>query len=64
VAVLAGALILFPSLALLFRLVLSGRLAKGGKSVDLRPRPQLVRALRQGFLARQRSPVSAPESGY
>jgi cytochrome d ubiquinol oxidase subunit II len=54
VAVLAGALILFPSLALLFRLVLSGRLAEGGESVDLRPTPtpRLVRASRQGFLAR------------
>src|SRR5262245_54307612 len=52
VAVLAGALILFPSLALLFRLVLSGRLAEGAESVDLRPTPRLVRASRQGFLAR------------
>jgi cytochrome d ubiquinol oxidase subunit II len=52
VAVLAGALILFPSLALLFRLVLTGRLAEGGESVDLRPTPRLVRASRQGFLAR------------
>src|ERR687887_2646297 len=54
VAVLAGALILFPSLALLFRLVLSGRLAEGGESVDLRPTPtpRLVRASRQGFLTR------------
>src|ERR671936_784966 len=53
-AVLAGALILFPSLALLFRLVLSGRLAEGGESVDLRPTltPRLVRASREGFLAR------------
>jgi cytochrome d ubiquinol oxidase subunit II len=52
VAVLAGAVILFPSLALLFRLVLSGRLAEGGESVDLRPTPRLVRASRHGFLAR------------
>jgi cytochrome d ubiquinol oxidase subunit II len=52
VAVLGGAVILFPSLALLFRLVLSGRLAEGGASVDLRPTPRLVRASRQGFLAR------------
>jgi cytochrome bd ubiquinol oxidase subunit II len=54
VAVLAGALILFPSLALLFRLVLSGRLAEGAESVDLHPtpKPRLVRASRQGFLAR------------
>jgi cytochrome d ubiquinol oxidase subunit II len=52
VAVLGGAVILFPSLALLFRLVLSGRLAEGGEVVDLRPAPRLVRASRQGFLAR------------
>jgi cytochrome d ubiquinol oxidase subunit II len=52
VAVLGGAVILFPSLALLFRLVLSGRLAEGGENVDLRPTPRLVRASRQGFLAR------------
>jgi hypothetical protein len=52
VAVLGGAVILFPSLALLFRLVLSGRLAEGGESVDLRPTPRLVRASRQGFVAR------------
>jgi cytochrome d ubiquinol oxidase subunit II len=52
VAVLGGAVILFPSLALLFRLVLSGRLAEGGEIVDLRPAPRLVRASRQGFLAR------------
>jgi cytochrome d ubiquinol oxidase subunit II len=52
VAVLGGAVILFPSLALLFRLVLTGRLAEGGESVDLRPTPRLVRASRQGLLAR------------
>lgn len=52
VAVIGGAVILFPSLALLFRLVLSGRLAEGGGSVDLHPTPRLVRAARQGFLAR------------
>src|SRR5204863_3692710 len=52
VAVLGGAVILFPSLALLFRLDLSGRLAEGGESVHLRPTPRLVRASRQGFLAR------------
>src|SRR5919204_130506 len=52
VAVLGGAVILFPSLALLFRLVLGGRLAEGGESVDLRPTPRLVRASRQGLLAR------------
>jgi cytochrome bd ubiquinol oxidase subunit II len=52
VAVLGGAVILFPSLALLFRLDLTGRLAESGESVDLRPTPRLVRASRQGFLAR------------
>src|SRR4051794_4409977 len=52
VAVLGGAVILFPSLALLFRLDLTGRLAEGGESVDLRPTPRLVRASRQGLLAR------------
>jgi cytochrome d ubiquinol oxidase subunit II len=52
VAVLGGAVILFPSLAFLFRLVLSGRLAEGGASVELRPRPRLVRASRQGLNAR------------
>jgi cytochrome d ubiquinol oxidase subunit II len=52
VAVLAGAVILFPSLALLFRLLLSGRLAEGGESVDVRPTPRLVRVSRQGLLAR------------
>jgi cytochrome d ubiquinol oxidase subunit II len=52
VAVLGGAVILFPSLALLFRLVLSGRLAEGGETVDHRPTPRLVRASRHGFLAR------------
>jgi cytochrome d ubiquinol oxidase subunit II len=52
VAVLGGAVILLPSLALLFRLDLSGRLAEGGESVDLRLQPRLVRASRQGFLAR------------
>ncbi|MFL6016201.1 MAG: cytochrome d ubiquinol oxidase subunit II [Gaiellaceae bacterium] len=52
VAVIGGAVILFPSLALLFRLVLSGRLAEGGESLDVRPQPQLVGAARHGFLAR------------
>jgi cytochrome d ubiquinol oxidase subunit II len=52
VAVLGSAVILFPSLALLFRLDLSGRLAEGGESVNLRPTPRLVRASRQGFLGR------------
>jgi cytochrome d ubiquinol oxidase subunit II len=52
VAVLGGALILFPSLALLFRLVLSGRLADGGESLELRQQARLVRASRPGFLPR------------
>jgi cytochrome d ubiquinol oxidase subunit II len=52
VAVLGGAVILFPSLALLFRLDLTGRLGESGESVDLRPTPRLVQASRQGFLAR------------
>jgi cytochrome d ubiquinol oxidase subunit II len=53
VAVLGGAAILFPSLALLFRLVLSGRLVEGGEDLELRGRPpQLVRASRHGLLAR------------
>src|SRR3954463_9382163 len=52
VAVLGGAIILFPSLALLFRLDLTGRLAEGGGSADLRPTPRLLRASQQGFLAR------------
>jgi cytochrome d ubiquinol oxidase subunit II len=52
VAVLGGAVILFPSLALLFRLDLTGRLAEGGESVDLRPTLWLVRASRQGLLVR------------
>jgi cytochrome bd ubiquinol oxidase subunit II len=50
--VLGGAVILFPSLALLFRLDLTGRLAERGESVDLPPTPRLVRAARHGFLAR------------
>ena len=49
---LGGAVILFPSLALLFRLDLAGRLAEGGESVGLPSTPRLVRASRQGFLAR------------
>jgi cytochrome d ubiquinol oxidase subunit II len=53
VAVLGGAVILFPSLALLFRLVLSGRLAEKGEALELGARPpQLVRESRHGFLAR------------
>jgi cytochrome d ubiquinol oxidase subunit II len=52
VAVLGGAVILFPSLALLFRLDLAGRLAERGESVDLRLTPPLVRATRAGLLTR------------
>jgi len=52
VSVLGGAVILFPSLGLLFRLLLSGRLADDGKGVELRPRSRLVRASQRGFLAR------------
>src|SRR3954447_11553952 len=52
VAVLGGAVVLFPSLALLFRLVLTGRLAEDGGSITLRPAPRLIRASRQDFLAR------------
>jgi cytochrome d ubiquinol oxidase subunit II len=51
VAVLGGAVILFPSLALLFRLVLSGRLVEGADSIDVHLSPGLVRASRRGFLA-------------
>jgi cytochrome bd ubiquinol oxidase subunit II len=52
VAVLAGAVILFPSLALLFRLTLSGRLAYSSESLEPRLHPRLVHASRGGFLAR------------
>jgi cytochrome d ubiquinol oxidase subunit II len=52
VAVLGGAVILFPSLALLFRLDLTGRLAEGCESLGLRPTPRLVRASRHGLLVR------------
>jgi cytochrome d ubiquinol oxidase subunit II len=53
VVVLGGAVILFPSLALLFRLVLSGRVADYGEDLELGARPpRLVRVSRHGFLAR------------
>jgi cytochrome bd ubiquinol oxidase subunit II len=64
IAVLAGAVLLFPSLALLFRLVLAGRLDHGGAAADEQAdtvvgdaglRPQLGRLLavsRAGLLAR------------
>jgi cytochrome d ubiquinol oxidase subunit II len=53
VAVLGGAVILFPSLALLFRLVLRDRLVDSGEDLELRAwPPRLVRASRLGLLAR------------
>jgi cytochrome bd ubiquinol oxidase subunit II len=51
VAVLAGGAILFPSLALLFRLVLGGRLGYGG-GVAAAPREAAAAALAHGLLAR------------
>ena len=53
VAVLAGAAILFPSLALLFRLVLGGRLGAGGSTPE-RPAQarSLLTALSPGLLPR------------
>ena len=52
VAVLAGGAILFPSLALLFRLVLGGRLGYGGEPAPA-PTPRAVAAAaRPGLLAR------------
>jgi cytochrome bd ubiquinol oxidase subunit II len=52
VAVLAGGAILFPSLALLFRLVLGGRLGYGGEPAPA-PTPRTVAAAaRPGLLAR------------
>ncbi len=53
VAVLGGAVILFPSLALLFRLVLGGRLDHGGDSAIV-PAPigRLLSASAPGLLAR------------
>jgi cytochrome d ubiquinol oxidase subunit II len=53
VSVLAGGAILFPSLALLFRLVVGGRLAYGDESQGLSgPRTQLAKASLPGLLAR------------
>jgi cytochrome d ubiquinol oxidase subunit II len=53
IAVLAGAVILFPSLALLFRLVLGGNL-RGGESAEGRPTQSrsLVVAIAPGLLTR------------
>jgi cytochrome bd ubiquinol oxidase subunit II len=55
VAVLAGGLILFPSLALLFRLVLGGRLDHGGGETSLprsRPAGVLISVSTSGLLVR------------
>jgi cytochrome d ubiquinol oxidase subunit II len=53
VSVLAGGAILFPSLALLFILVLSGRLAYGGENEERPgPRTRLAKASLPGLLAR------------
>jgi cytochrome bd ubiquinol oxidase subunit II len=51
VAVLAGGAILFPSLVLLFRLTLGGRLGYGGEPVA-QPAHQAAVAFREGLLAR------------
>jgi len=51
VAVLGGAVILFPSLALLFRLTLGGRLAPADAD-EGPPSPLLLRTLRAGLSAR------------
>jgi cytochrome d ubiquinol oxidase subunit II len=52
VAVLAGGAILFPSLALLFRLVLGGRLGYGAEAPAASPGRAAAVALRHGLLAR------------
>jgi cytochrome d ubiquinol oxidase subunit II len=54
VAILVGALVLFPSLALLFRLVLGGRLGHGVEEPAAAPSParRLVAASAPGLLAR------------
>ena len=53
VAVLAGAAILFPSLALLFRLVLGGDLGRGASVADQPVQPRsFLAALRSGLLPR------------
>jgi cytochrome bd ubiquinol oxidase subunit II len=53
VAVLAGAAILFPSLALLFRLVLGGELGRGESAAERPPQARsLVTALAPGLLPR------------
>jgi cytochrome d ubiquinol oxidase subunit II len=51
VAVLGGGAILFPSLVLLFRLTLGGRLGYGGEPVE-QPARQAAVAFREGLLAR------------
>ncbi|MGI8920295.1 MAG: cytochrome d ubiquinol oxidase subunit II [Solirubrobacteraceae bacterium] len=52
VAVLAGGVILFPSLALLFRLVLAGRLDHAPTAAPLLPRDGVVAASASGLLGR------------
>jgi cytochrome d ubiquinol oxidase subunit II len=52
VAVLAGGAILFPSLGLLFRLVLGGRLGHGAEEPASAPRPTAAAALAHGLLGR------------
>jgi cytochrome d ubiquinol oxidase subunit II len=52
VAVLGGGAILFPSLGLLFRLVLGGRLGYGGSAQTVAPRQAAAAALAHGLLAR------------
>jgi cytochrome d ubiquinol oxidase subunit II len=51
-AIAFGALILFPSLALLFRLALGGRLGTGAAEPAPRPDPAVLDASRRGLLAR------------
>jgi cytochrome d ubiquinol oxidase subunit II len=51
VAVLAGGAILFPSLALLFRLVLGGRIGYGGEEHPVTP-ARAAAALAHGLMAR------------
>jgi cytochrome d ubiquinol oxidase subunit II len=52
VAVLGGGAILFPSLALLFRLVLGGRVGYGGETTAAAPRDVAAAALAHGLMAR------------
>ncbi|MFL5914931.1 MAG: cytochrome d ubiquinol oxidase subunit II [Gaiellaceae bacterium] len=52
VVVIGGAVILFPSLALLFRLFLRGRLVDSGDGFDLWPRTRVAGASRHPLFAR------------